>query len=263
MLKAFAIKGLALAAAIGLVAILPPVWEAIAALIIALITVGFLSYAIAHPSSQFFVRVVDRLATRDNVIALTFDDGPDPVVTPKILDVLGAHHARATFFVLGDRAARYPELIRRIHREGHAIGTHTQHHRLRFHFGSPSHIQREIEAAVAVVEDILTERPKLFRPPQGLRTPCFAAGWRRIRDLTCVTWSVRGFDSVSTSADRIARRVGKRLAPGAIVSLHDGKGLGGRSDREPTLRALTEILTECEARGLRCVALRQLEAGVR
>jgi peptidoglycan/xylan/chitin deacetylase (PgdA/CDA1 family) len=192
------------------------------------------------------------------VVALTFDDGPDPVVTPQVLDVLRAHHARATFFVLGERAARHPELIRRMQREGHTVGTHTHRHRLRFHFGSPTYVQREIEDAVAVVAGILHARPTLFRPPQGLRTPCFVSGWRRTRGLTCVTWSVRGFDSLSTTADAIVGRVTQRLDPGAIVALHDGTGLGGASDREPTLAALDTLLTECKTRGLRCIAMSEV-----
>jgi peptidoglycan/xylan/chitin deacetylase (PgdA/CDA1 family) len=88
-----------------------------------------------------------------------------------------------------------------------------------------------------------------------VRTPLFASAWRRLRGLTCVTWTVRGFDSRPTTAAAITARIVPKLAPGAIVTLHDGTGLGGGRDREPTLRALDEILTTCEARGLRCVAL--------
>jgi len=261
VLRAFAIKGLALAAGLGMSQTLPPGWALIAATALGVLVIGFFTYTIAHPRSQFFVPVVSRLASDAPVVALTFDDGPDAAVTAEILDVLGAHGARATFFVLGERAARHPELIRRMHREGHTVGTHTQRHRLRFHFGSPRYIQREIEDAVAVVAGILPTPPALFRPPQGLRTPCFASGWRRIRGLTCVTWSVRGLDSRATTADAIVARVAHRLAPGAIVALHDGTGLGGGCDRRPTLAALTTILAACRTRGLRCVALGEL-AGV-
>jgi peptidoglycan/xylan/chitin deacetylase (PgdA/CDA1 family) len=263
VLKAFAVKLVAVAAGLVTVWTLPHGWAVPAIAAIAIATVGFLTHAIVHPDSQFFVPVVSRLATDEPVVALTFDDGPDPVVTPQVLDVLGAHRARATFFVLGERAARYPELIRRMHREGHTVGTHTQRHRLWFHFGSRTHIRTEIEDAIAVVAGILPARPTLFRPPQGLRTPCFASGWKTTRGLTCVTWSVRGLDSRATTARAIVARVTGRLAPGAIVTLHDGTGLGGSRDRAPTLQALATILTECEARGLRCVALGEVEGAVR
>lgn len=255
MRKAFVAKIPAVVAGAVAVWLLPPGWATLAIVAIAVALVGFFIFAIAHPRSQFFVPVVDQLATDAPVVALTFDDGPDPVVTPRILDLLGAHGARATFFVLGERAARYPEVIRRIHREGHSIGTHTQHHQVRFHFAGPDSVRREIQDAVDVVAGILPARPALFRPPQGLRTPMFASGWRRTRGLVCVTWSVRGFDSLPTTADAIVGRVAHRLAPGAIVALHDGTGLGGGHDRTPTLTALPRLLAECQARGLRCVAL--------
>lgn len=258
MLRAFAVKGVAGAAIAAAIWRLPAGWSAGAVVSIVVATVGFFTYAIAHPRSQFFVPVVNRLAAGAPIVALTFDDGPDPEVTPRILEVLAAHRAHATFFVLGERAARHPALIRRIAEAGHAIGTHTQHHRVRFHFGSPAYVAREIEQAIGVVEGILAERPVLFRPPQGLRTPCFAAGWRRTRGLTCVTWSVRGLDSLSTTAAKIIARVAPRLAPGAIVTLHDGTGLGGGTCRQPTLDALGAILETCAARGLRCVTLREV-----
>jgi peptidoglycan/xylan/chitin deacetylase (PgdA/CDA1 family) len=259
VLRAFTVKGLAVAAIAAVPWLLPATVAMWAIAGIAVVTVGFLTYATWHPSSQFFVPVVNRLSTDEPVVALTFDDGPDPVFTPQILDLLGAHRARATFFVLGDRAHRYPELIRRIHREGHAIGTHTSSHSLRFHFGSPAYIQREIEDAVATVGEILATRPTLFRPPQGLRTPFFASAWRRTHGLTCVTWSVRGLDSRPTTAEAIVARVEQGLTPGAIVTLHDGTGLGGGTDREPTLAALHAILSACETRGLRCVPLGEPE----
>jgi peptidoglycan-N-acetylglucosamine deacetylase len=255
VIRAFTVKGLAVAVGFATAWTLPAGWATVAAVMIAIVTIGFFVYVIAHPSSQFLAPVVSRLATREPLVALTFDDGPDPIFTPKILDVLRMRGALATFFVLGERAARYPEIVRRIHEEGHTVGTHTQRHRIRFHFGSAAYVQREIEDAVEVVAGILPMRPTLFRPPQGLRTPCFAAGWSRIRGQICVTWSVRGLDSRPTNSDAIVARVQGRLDPGAIVTLHDGTGLGGGVDREPTLAALALILTECERRGLRCVAL--------
>jgi peptidoglycan/xylan/chitin deacetylase (PgdA/CDA1 family) len=255
VLRAFAVKAVALVVGLAMTWTLPSGWATPIASAIVLIVIGFFTYAIVHPSSQFFAPVVARLATDAPIVALTFDDGPDPIFTPQILDVLGAHGARATFFVLGERAALYPELIQRMHREGHTVGTHTQRHRLRFHFGSPAYVRREIEDAIAVVAGILPAPPTLFRPPQGLRTPCFASGWHRMHGLTCVTWSVRGLDSRPTTAAAIVARVADGLEPGAIITLHDGTGLGGGVDRVPTLDALATILTVCEARGLRCVAL--------
>lgn len=259
MLKALIVKALAVGASAVAIWLLPPhgrVWMVVA---IAAVTVGFFACAIVAPRSQFFAPVVSRLAHAERAVALTFDDGPDTVFTPRILDVLAAHGAKATFFVVGERAARYPDLIRRMRDEGHSVGTHTQHHRLRFHFGSPAYIRKEIDDAVDVVAGILERRPRLFRPPQGLRTPLFSSAWRTLRGLVCVTWSVRGLDSLATTSHAIVRRVENRLEPGAIVALHDGTGLGGGTDREPTIAALPKILTACRHRGLHCVSLEELE----
>ncbi len=248
-------KGLAAVAALAALETLPTGWSALAVCVIIATAVGFLTFAVWHPSSQFFAPVVCHLPSDQPIVALTFDDGPDPVVTPKILDVLAAHHAHATFFVLGERAARHPEVIRRIHAEGHTVGTHTHTHRIGFHFASPANVTREINQAIAVVAGILPESPTLFRPPQGLRTPLFGSAWRKLRGLTCVTWSVRGLDSFATTPEKIVARISPHLEPGAIVTLHDGTGLGGGSDRAPTITALDRLLGECESRGLRCIAL--------
>lgn len=253
MLKAFAIKGVTLLSGLAATWALPDGWVALAIVAMVVATIGFIAWAILDPRNRFTAPV--RLASDEPVVALTFDDGPDPVYTAKILDFLAAHHARATFFVVGERAARHPELVERMHHEGHTVGTHTQHHRLRFHFGSPTYVLREIEDAIAVVARILPSAPTRFRPPQGLRTPCFASGWRRTRGLTCVTRSVRGLDSRQTTAGAIVSRVAPRLVPGAIVALHDGTGFWGGTVRAPTLAALDCLLSECRTRGLRCVAL--------
>ncbi|HWM86052.1 MAG TPA: polysaccharide deacetylase family protein [Kofleriaceae bacterium] len=259
LLWAFAIKGAALAFGVAALVALPSPWSVAVPVAVALVTIGFFAYSIAHPRSQYFVPVVHRAETSRRVVALTFDDGPDPIVTARVLDILAAHGARATFFVLGERAALYPDLIRRIHAEGHTIGTHTQHHRMRFHFGSRDYVGREIEDAIGVVSGILSRRPSLFRPPHGVRSPCFAQGWLATSQPTCVTWSARGLDTRPTSADAVVARVEKHLGPGAIIALHDGTGLGGSTDRTATLEALPRLLERCRERGLRCVDLGELE----
>jgi len=255
VLKALAVKALAMAAVLAAIWTLPTGWSVLASIAIVLAAIGFLTFAVWHPSSQFFAPVVHHLPSDQPIVALTFDDGPDPVFTPQILDVLAAHHAHATFFVLGSRAAQHPDVIRRIHAEGHTVGTHTQSHRIGFHFASPANVQREISEAIDVVAGILPESPTLFRPPQGLRTPLFGSAWRKLRGLTCVTWSVRGLDSFPTTPEKIVARIAPHLEPGAIVTLHDGGGLGGGTDRAPTITALATLLRECKMRGLRCIAL--------
>ncbi|HEY4182500.1 MAG TPA: polysaccharide deacetylase family protein [Kofleriaceae bacterium] len=264
MLKAFAVKGVAVCALLAAWRLAPSGWFTPLALTIVLATIAFFTFAIASPRSQYFARVVNRLPTTAPVIALTFDDGPDPQFTPQILDVLATHGAKATFFVLGARAAQHPDVIARIHREGHAIGTHTQHHVLKFHFGSRRYVRREIEEAIDEVAKITGERPTLFRPPQGLRTPHFSSGWASFaidQGLVCVTWTVRGLDSLATTANAIVRRIAPKLTAGAIVTLHDGTGLGGGRERAPTIAAVESLLATCAQRGLRCISLADPAAG--
>ncbi|HEY0252226.1 MAG TPA: polysaccharide deacetylase family protein [Kofleriaceae bacterium] len=260
MLRAVAVKAVAIAAIVAIAMLAPAAWRWPGIIVILVATVGFLTYAIWHPHSGFFAPIVDRIHGRalGGDIALTFDDGPDPVFTPQILDVLAAHGARATFFVLGCRAAEHPDVIRRIVAEGHALGTHTQTHPIAFHFSSPAGVAAEISAGVASVAAVVPEtRLTLFRPPQGLRTPLFGSAWKSFarKGFVCVTWSVKALDSFATTADKIVARVTPHLGPGAIVAMHDGTGLGGGHDRAPTIAALDRLLATCEARGLRCIAL--------
>jgi peptidoglycan/xylan/chitin deacetylase (PgdA/CDA1 family) len=221
--------------------------------------IAFFAWVIVSPRSQFFVRSVFELPHTPNTIALTFDDGPDPDVTPKVLEVLARHGAKATFFVVGQRAEQYPDLIRRIASEGHTIGSHTYAHAHHFHFGPTDRMRAEVERGQRAVEAITGARPTLFRPPQGLRTPFLRDVMALLPHLICVTWSARGLDAMGRTAERIVARLLPALQPGAIITLHDGGGLGGTTDRTPTLTALPQLLATLEARGLTCVALNSSE----
>lgn len=220
---------------------------------------AFLAWAIVAPSAQFLVRSVCALPSGANRVAFTFDDGPDPVTTPKILALLAAHDAHATFFVVGERAEQYPELVARIVREGHAVGSHTFTHSHAFHFGSPAKQRADVQRGIDVVAKITGERPLLFRPPQGLRTPLLRDALASMKDLVCVTWTERGLDAMGRPARAIVHRLEHTVRPGAILTLHDGAGLGGTLDRAPTVEALGTLLDLAKARGLSCVSL--AEAG--
>jgi len=224
---------------------------------------AFFAWAIAFPSSRFLVPSVARLPETDaRAIAFTFDDGPDPSFTPKILEVLKKHDAKATFFVVGERADAFPELVRSIAEHGHAVGSHSYSHDLAFHARGAGHARREVLRGVEAVGRALGTRPKLFRPPQGVRTPFLRDALSAIaRDepLVCVTWTVRGFDAMGRSSDKIVDRLASKLEPRAIVALHDGGGLLGTNDRSPTVEALDRLLTLAGGRGLSCVSLAHVE----
>jgi peptidoglycan/xylan/chitin deacetylase (PgdA/CDA1 family) len=176
--------------------------------------------------------------------ALSFDDGPDPSSTPKILAELSRARACATFFVIGHKAERHPELVRAIHAAGHAVGVHSYAHEWLMSLRAPAGVRRDLERAVGLVERLTGERPKLFRAPIGHISPVMARVAREL-DLHAVGWSVRAIDGWSgAKPDAVVARVVPKLRDGAIVLLHDASE---RGDYEPaSVRALPEILAAAE-----------------
>ena len=140
-------------------------------------------------------------AAAQNKIALSFDDGPDPAVTPQVLDILDRYAARATFFCIGEKAARYPELCRDIVRRGHAVENHSQHHRYYFAFLGIAGLTREIQAAQETIAAITGREPLFFRAPAGLRSPCWIRYWP---NSDCVWW--RGPGAALIRVARTRRR---------------------------------------------------------
>ncbi len=214
---------------------------------------------IFRPASPWFVPLTAHGDRRIPAVALTFDDGPDPEVTPKILDLLRQHRAKATFFVIGQRVERHPDLARRIVAEGHELGNHTYAHPRLFNLKLSRGMQQEIERATAAISHVTGVRPRLFRPPIGLKNPHLAIVARRL-NLRVVMWSLHAHDSLFQNSLRIAGSVLRRIRPGDIVDLHDGHDLPGRH-RQHTVQAVATILAKLEGRGLRCVTVSELLSG--
>ncbi len=262
MFRAFVVKGVT---ALAMLAWLTALGWPRAALPMALTFIAmcaFFTYCIAHPAAQFFVPSVTHLPAGTRGVALTFDDGPDPTFTPRVLELLDAYDAKATFFVVGERAAAHPELVRDIARRGHTLGSHSQTHALSFHGAGVAHARAEVRAGMQSIARITGVRPRLFRPPQGVRTPFLRDALRGLAPdeaVTCVTWTARGLDATSKSSDAIIARLAPHLREGAILVLHDGTGLHGTNDRTPTLIALEHLLSAARSRGLPCVPLASLE----
>jgi peptidoglycan/xylan/chitin deacetylase (PgdA/CDA1 family)/membrane-associated phospholipid phosphatase len=182
---------------------------------------AFLLYEIFVPAAGELLAVHTRFATAAREVWLTIDDGPDPDDTPRLLDLLDQHQARATFFLIGERAARYPALVVEIRRRGHEIGHHTHTHPCAtFWCASPARLRRELDDALAVFA-ATGPAPRRFRAPVGIKNlvlgPALAA-----RELTCIGWSVRSADSFALDPDAVAARVKKQLRPGAIILMHEG-----------------------------------------
>jgi peptidoglycan-N-acetylglucosamine deacetylase len=171
-------------------------------------------------------------------VSLTFDDGPDPDATPKLLRLLAARGARATFFLIGERALRHPELVREILAEGHEVGNHTWHHRNAWFLG-PRATEVEILGGARVLAEITGSAPRLFRPPWGIvNVPALRIARRA--GLTTVLWSIQPEGSWTSPPEAQLRYCARFLHDGAIVDLHDAPGLPGAPQR--LLRLMPELL---------------------
>ncbi|WP_354683665.1 polysaccharide deacetylase family protein [Cupriavidus necator] len=189
-------------------------------------------------------------------VALTFDDGPNPALTPRVLDMLDQHNARATFFCIGERAAAHPELVREIIRRGHAVENHSMHHRLHFSTFGPGRMLRDIRAAQQVLADLTGQAPRFFRAPAGLRNPFLEPVLCRL-GLHLAAWTRRGFDTRSgDNATRVAQRLTRRLAGRDILLLHDGNPGFDPAGHPHCTTVLPGLLAAIEQAGLRCVTLR-------
>jgi peptidoglycan/xylan/chitin deacetylase (PgdA/CDA1 family) len=200
-----------------------------------------------------------------NQIALTFDDGPDPVVTPKVLDLLEQAGSRATFFCLGERAAQHADLIGMIRDRGHGVENHTQRHPNTFALRGAGAMRREVLQAQDSIEQTAGRRPRFFRAPAGMQNPWLfpilaAAG------LSLVSWTRRGFDTASASSATVASRLTRGLAAGDILLLHDGYASTRTRDPGVVIDALARVLEAMQKLELRSEAMHRLlpaEAGPR
>jgi peptidoglycan-N-acetylglucosamine deacetylase len=209
---------------------------------------ALLAYHVFMPGAQGLLRVARRFATARREVWLTIDDGPDPEDTPRILALLAAHDARATFFVIGENAVRHPELIRAIAAAGHEVAHHTQTHPFAsFWCASPARVRREIEAGLDSLRGAGVN-PTRFRPPVGIKNLWLAPALRG-PGLTCVGWSARGLERRRGNVDAVMTRVTRGLEPGAILLLHEGP-------RVPTgirVAAIGRVLERLHAQEYRCV----------
>ena len=207
-------------------------------------------------------RLPDAAAARFEV-AITIDDGPDPQVTPAVLDLLDAHRAHATFFCIAAHAQAHPELCREIVRRGHSVQNHSQHHAHSFSLLGPRGIHREVAQAQDTLTRITGEAPRFFRAPAGLRNVFLAPVLQR-QGLQLVSWTRRGFDTARRNPAGVLARLTHRLAAGDIVLLHDGNAARTSGGRAVVLEVLPGLLKRFAQAGLRSVTLPQaLRAEVR
>ena len=189
-------------------------------------------------------------------IAITFDDGPDPEVTPRVLELLDAHGARASFFCIADRVASHAATCREIVQRGHGIENHSHRHSATFAFHGMGGFRREIGSAQQVFERACGRAPRFFRAPAGIRNPLLEPVLHQL-GLGLVSWTRRGYDTRSGDADAVAARLTGGLAAGDILLLHDSGSARAPDGTPVVLGALERVLRAAAERGLRCVALHQ------
>lgn len=193
-------------------------------------------------------------AGREGRVAITIDDGPDPAVTPAVLDLLAAHGARATFFCIGERARAHPALVARMVAEGHGVENHSQHHRHHFALMGPARMGREIAAAQHTLGELTGTSPRFFRAPAGLRNPFLEPLLAR-QGLTLASWTRRGFDTRCGDPAQVLSRLADGLTGGDILLLHDGHGATGPDGQPIILAVLPQLLERCRHEGLTPVPL--------
>lgn len=195
-------------------------------------------------------------AIAKNEIALTIDDGPEPDVTTKVLDILDAHQIKATFFCVGDKALQYPALCQDIIHRGHTIENHTQRHRHTFSLLGPKGYQQEIQAAQNTLTTVTGEQPLFFRAPAGLRNPFLEPVLKKL-NLTLASWTVRGFDTQNGNAEQIKSKLISHLKAGTILLLHDGNAAKTHDGIPVILEVLPDLIKAAQSKQLRFITLRQ------
>lgn len=184
----------------------------------------------------------------DKVVALTFDDGPDPRVTPRILATLRKYNAKATFFVLGSNVRHYPEVVRQIHREGHALGQHTWSHPAK---ADRERAQEEFRKVRTRVKELVGFTPIMYRPPYGVTRNAMTPLALEQKDVV-VIWTATSEDTKTKSAEKIYRNVAFTPNPGEIILMHDGYG------RTWTAEALPKIIQRLQSKGFEFVTVPEL-----
>ena len=240
---------------IALTIVQPAMWHwTVGAIIVnhLLLTIG-----VMQPRSRLLgdnmTRLPEAAALRGEV-ALTFDDGPDPEITPQVLDLLDQYNAQASFFCIAQKIIAHPELAREIIRRGHSVENHTYSHPHAFAAFGPSALQREINTAQTTIQNVTGVAPLFFRAPMGFRSPLLAPIVARA-GLHYATWTRRGLDAFAKDPEPVLQRLQSCLAAGDILLLHDGHSTRLHGDATIILQVLPRLLENIRTLKLKAVSL--------
>jgi len=208
---------------------------------------GVMLYLLFNPRNQWLVTNRSQVE-QEGCVALTFDDGPDPVDTPRLLDLLREKNVKATFFVVGQRAERHPEIVRRAWEEGHLIANHTWSHPPLFCFLLPRRLRAEIERGTECINRICGVRTRYFRSPVGLRHPLLRSALER-EGLEFISWRIRSCDTIIKKSDSLARHILNHVASRDIILMHDRLPNG----THVLFEAFPGVIDELKRRGFKFV----------
>jgi len=216
-----------------------------------------LADGVFRPSSGLLYRTLCRGPADRRQVALTFDDGPHPEQTPRVLDALARFQAHATFFVIGRHLERNQALARRMNREGHELGNHSWSHSYFQNFYPAGRYGADIDRAATLIQEVSGKSaPPLYRPPVGLKSPALARA-AHARGLSIVAWSLHARDTFKPNPSAVAMHVLRRIRAGDIVLMHDGHDREG-AHRTAAVAALPAILKGLRERGLEPVTVTEL-----
>lgn len=217
--------------------------------IIVLCVCAVMFYGSYSVENSFYLKSLCRGGDSSAGVAITFDDGVDPVMTPKVLEVLSRYNAKATFFIIGEKACRHPEIVKQIVDGGHIVGNHSYYHQAYFPMKSSGAIHREIEMCSEALKSITGEDVVFFRPPFGVTNPMIGRAVGQ-SGLTSIGWSIRSLDTMGGDKDRIYSRVTRKLKAGSVVLLHDN--LDGAD------LLLDAVLSEMQNKELEAITINEL-----
>lgn len=215
-----------------------------------------LYWVFMSPFSQFFGKYIYRVKTDQKIIALTFDDGPNEPYTSQILDILKKHQVKATFFLVGQCALRYPDIAKRIVSEHHLIGNHSKTHRFRRYFQSWS-FRNEITQTQEILKDISGQEPRYFRSPWLFRTPSLLATARDIGLEPVSGIFASSVEVFGASPETICNSALEKLKPGAILIFHDGREARG-GNRKSTVKAIELFVPQALGLGYKFATVEEL-----
>ena len=175
-------------------------------------------------------------------IYFTFDDGPDPDITPKIIELLEAEQLKAIFFVIGNKVEKYPHIVKDLFDKGHLIANHTYTHSNKIALFSTEELMNDIKKCTVAIEQVTSKTPTFFRPPYGITTPRYSRALKQL-GMQSIGWTLRSFDTLAKSKELFVEKIKKQITPGAIILFHDTKRI--------TLDALPEIIRHCKKNGIK------------